>query len=183
MSPWSTFDNLIMAMAKGIGKGDKKGIGNGKGPKGNGKGGHGKGGKGQHHTAVPAAPAAGQPQATDIYCKCCGKTKHVKSECHHRDKQCDNCGKTGHLKGVCNSPPKVATVGADAVTGQAATSKPPPGQPSVKVIVAPWICGGCMHQNLDHKATKCETCPLEKPPVPDQIFPRSLSSKNRCSTR
>ena len=144
---------------------------------GYGKSGHG---KGQHHTT---APAAGQPQAQDMLCKCCGKSNHVKSDCYHRDKQCDNCGKTGHLKGVCNSPLKDPIAGADAAKGQAAPPKQPTGQSSVKTIVAPWICGGCMHQNIDHKATKCEKCPLEKSPVPDQTFPQSRSFKNRCSTR
>ena len=94
MTSWSNFNNLIMAMAMGMGKkGNGKGKGNGKVGKGCKGGKGGKGGKSQQHQADAAAAAP------DQYCTCCGKTNHVKSECHHRGKQCDNCGKPAISKG------------------------------------------------------------------------------------
>ena len=159
---WSDFDKLASAMWKQMGKGNTSGK-----SKGKGKGGHGrpKGGKAQGKSQVAV------DASTDHLCTCCGKIGHVKSECRHKDKTCDHCGKTGHLKGVCRNPLKAVDASKDAAPGQAAAAKPAAGPPVPKVFVAPWVCGGCLHQNADHRLAKCEKCPWKKTPIPKPASP------------
>ena len=169
---WSEFDKLVSAMWKTMGKSNSKG--KGKGGQG-GKGGHGgsKGGKAQGKAS--AAPKA----STDLVCKCCGKNGHVKSDCRHREKACDNCGKTGHLKGVCQAPLKVDDASKDAAPGAATAAKKAANPPTPKVFIAPWVCGGCLHQNADQHLTKCEKCPWKKTPIPKpNASPKPLIRQN-----
>lgn len=46
-------------------------------------------------------------------CYCCGKAKHVSSECKYKTYKCNQCGKQGHLKAVCKN--KVESVKSDKV--------------------------------------------------------------------
>ena len=95
----------------------------------------------------------------------------MKSECRHKDKPCDNCGKIGHLKAVCRLPVKDTDASKDAAPGPAAAAKQPAGPPVPKAFVAPWVCGGCLHQNPDPHLTKCEKCPWKKTPIPKPVTP------------
>ena len=165
---WSEFDKLVSAMWKTMGKGNSKGKGKGKGKDGGSKGGKAQG-------KAPAAPKA----STDLVCKCCGKSGHVKSECRHTEKACDNCGKTGHLKDVCRTPPKMDDATKDAAPGAATAAKQVASPPTPKVFIAPWVCGGCLHQNADHHLTKCEKCPWKKTPIPKpNTAPKPLIRQN-----
>ena len=100
--------------------------------------------------------------ADDTPCGCCGKTGHLKSECHQLGKDCNLCGKTGHMSQVCRCPVQHVK----QQQGQQRQQQPQPkGQANaqtadkanfatvVKQQEDPWVCPICYATNYDPK--KC----------------------------
>ena len=115
-------------------------MGDGKGRKGdkgyNGTKGSAKGGQ---DAAVPEPPQ-------QIYCKCCGKYGHPKSQCRHLQKACNNCHKQGHLQHLCTATKQEQS--DNAGNGDDGSKK----KAADKV---PWLCEVCCEFNEDIHLFKC----------------------------
>ena len=99
----------------GLAGGGKKGKSKVKGKSGFTQKGKGKG-KADHDDAkVPPPPnqVYPRPQKTDGHCTCCGKPKHSKTQCWHREKGCNFCGRIGHIEAMCRDK---VDAGNDAAT-------------------------------------------------------------------
>ena len=121
--------------------------------KGSGKGNKGNKQKQWKHGGGAAVAGVTQPKPlTGLQCKCCGRTNHTKSQCHHKEKTCDICGKVGHVKAVCrHADADTAAAAAAAAAATAPAGNAPkkdanacsPCNDAAVVLKVPWTCRKC----------------------------------------
>ena len=134
---------LAWEAGKGMFHGGKKGKGKGKGgdaPKGKGKG---KAGDNDEKVPPPPKKVYQREPGTDEPCKCCGKARHSKKQCWHREKACNFCGKIGHVEAMCRDK---ASNGDDIVKDKDADKAK---------LKKEWLCTYCHDFNPDENVLKC----------------------------
>jgi hypothetical protein len=109
--------------------------------------------------------------ASDTPCGCCGKTGHIKAECHHLGKDCNICGRTGHMAQIC----KRAGDPALSQRQQEQQQPKPKGQATqvsadkmdyataTKLQEDPWVCPVCLSMNYDPKKCSRGFCHGKRP--------------------